>query len=106
MEKHTNNVEYVPTEEQETTVNFARSEQHATVWTNDITVMTKLNGMCEKSPDNYSVKSVTVSNVTGRELAKEYVIADKTLLSFRTAKITFSEEEKKKRAERLKGITR
>ena len=41
-------------EEQETTVNFSRDNDVATVWTNDNTVVTKLSKIVEKNPDEWS----------------------------------------------------
>ena len=94
----------IPLTDQETVISYGRTEDYAMVWTNDKTVMTKLDRLCERSPDNYICTEV------GRMLNgdgitdKQYKIMDKGLLSFRSnrVKIELTEEQKAERAERLR----
>lgn len=92
----------MPTEEQETVINFTREDDTCFVWTSDKTVMTKLDKLCSASPGYYKV--VDVSIIDGCVAAKEYQITDKSLLSFRTKKATreMTEEQKRAVAERLR----
>ena len=83
----------VPTGEQETTISFSRDERFAIVWTNDRTMITKLDRMCEKSPENYECID------TGCVLDKRYRINDKGLISFRSGRIQLTEEQRKQRAD-------
>lgn len=87
-------------EEQETTINFCRTEKGFNVWTSDRTVMTKLDKLCNSSPMNY--KLVNVGKIDGQIADKEYIVTDKKLLSFRAGKRALSDEQKAKLAERAK----
>lgn len=91
----------IPTQEQETTINFSRTDDICIVWTSDKTVMTKLDRLCNTS-DNYEV--IKVGKVDGAIVDKEYQIKDKSLISFRSAKkvCNLTEEQKKTYAERFK----
>ena len=93
----------VSLEEQETTINFCRTEEAAEVWTSDRTVMTRLDKLCETAPDNYRLKEVGKDRA-GYLLCKTYVIKDKGLLSFRSARIKreLTEEQRANYAERFK----
>lgn len=73
-------------EEQETIINFPRNSSKAIVWTSDTTVMTKLDRLCEKS-DAYKLVDVGKALLGGEVLSKEYEVADKSLVSFRSKKI-------------------
>lgn len=92
----------IPINEQETTINFSRDEQGLELWTNDSTVITKMDKLCEKAPNYY--KLVSVSKIDGEIVDKAYEVSDKTLLSFRSGKIILSEEQKQQRAERMKKM--
>ena len=103
MEEATiNNGVYVPLEEQETHINYSRLEKFCTIWTSDSTTITKLDKLCESSPDYY--KLVNVGKYKGKVVNKEYQIADKTLISFRSGKIKreLTEEQRKALSERAK----
>lgn len=90
-------------EEQETVIQFNRTDAHATIYTSDSTIMTKLDRLCDSAPDNY--KLTRVDTVEGKTIAKFYSLADKTRISFRTKKVerNFTDEEKQKMAERLRN---
>ena len=88
-------------EEQETCISFSRTDNDCIVWTSDSTTMTKLNKLCEIAPEVYRVRAV--GYYKGKIVHKEYVISDKTLISFRTKKTTreLTEEQKQKRKDIL-----
>lgn len=81
--------------EQEVCINFMRDEDFATIYTSDTTYMTKLDKLCNTSPDMYSLISDT-----GR--GKTYRLEDKTLISFRAKKRELSEEQKIAAGERMR----
>lgn len=81
--------------EQEVHINFMRDEDFATIYTSDTTYMTKLDKLCNSSPDMYSL----ISN-TG--IGKTYRVEDKTLISFRAKKRELSEEQKIAASERMR----
>lgn len=93
-------------EEQETTINFSRTQDAVDVWTSDKTVMTKLDKLCISAPDFYKlVAEHRAQDDVGAITSKEYRISDKRMLSFRSMKRTYNltEEQKRKRAEQLNG---
>lgn len=94
----------IPLDEQETTISFGRTDAHAIVWTNDKTVMTKLDKLCEASPENYECIEVGKSREDGLVMDKRYRIKDKSLLSFRSKKIKreMTDEQRAEIAERFK----
>lgn len=81
--------------EQEVCINFMRDEDFATIYTSDTTYMTKLDKLCNLSPDMYSLTADT-----GR--GKTYRVEDKTLISFRAKKKELSEEQKIAAGERMR----
>lgn len=91
----------VPTEEQETTINFSRADKTAHIWTSDTTVMTRLDKLCETAPEYYQLKKA--GKVDGSVVDKDYIMTDKSLISFRSGKrnMELTEEQKKEIAERL-----
>ena len=93
-------------EEQETVINFPRREKFATVWTSDTTIMTKLDGLCEKS-DQYTLVETGKSILGGEIISKTYRVEDKTLISFRAKKMEreakpMTDEQRLAMIERLK----
>ena len=89
----------IPINEQETTINIYRDRSECDIWTSDTTMMTKLDRLCEKSPQYY--KLVEVGNISGVITDKDYRIKDKSLISFRSGKVVLSDEQKQERAERM-----
>lgn len=89
--------------EQETTINFSRTEETVDIWTSDTTMMTKLDRLCEIAPETYK-KTKEHKSEEGRLLSKEYQITDKTLLSFRTVKRVLTDEQKEKQRERMRAL--
>ena len=91
-------------EEQETTINFSRTQDAVDVWTSDKTVMTKLDKLCNSAPDFYKlIAEHRAQDDVGAITSKEYRISDKRMLSFRSMKRNLTEEQKRERAERLNG---
>ena len=93
-------------EEQETVINFPRRENYAIVWTSDTTVMTKLDGLCEKS-EQYILVETGRSKLGGEVISKTYKIKIKSLVSFRAKKMerepkSLTDEQKLAMIERLK----
>ena len=73
-------------EEQETVINFSRTDGYATVWTSDTTVMNKLDKLCERS-DLYDLVDTGKSILDGEITSKTYRVKDKSLVSFRAKKM-------------------
>lgn len=95
----------VSLEEQETHINWCRTEDGAEVFTTDRTTMTKLDRMCKEHPENYQCIRVDKFADNGELADKVYRIKDKTLISFRGAKMTkeLTEEQRNAIAERFKA---
>ena len=83
----------VPTDEQETVIQFDRNGTVCHVYTTDPTMMTKLDKVHKRVKQDY---------VNGKPIAAYYEF-DKRLLSFRSKvmKKNLSDEEKKKAREQL-----
>lgn len=90
-------------DEQETTISFSRDNKEVDVWTSDTTMMTKLDRLCENSPNEYKCIEVCRS-LDGLLANKRYTIKNKKLVSFRsgTVKREMTEEQRAKAAERLR----
>lgn len=87
----------IPVSEQETVIQFGRDDEYATLCTSDRTMMTKLDRLCEKSPEYYSL--------TDKNSAfKTYKIADKGLISLRQKKREMTEEAKTAASNRFKQM--
>lgn len=82
--------------EQETNILYMRDEDFAEIYTSDSTQMTRLDKLCETSPEYYSLIADT-----GR--GKTYRLSNKTLISFRVKKKEMSDEQRKATGERLKA---
>lgn len=89
-------------DEQETTISFSRTENKVDIWTNDRTMITKLDALCESCPTMY-ISTRTGKNNDGETMDKSYKIMDKSMISFRTKKrtIQLTDEQRAERAERL-----
>lgn len=98
----------IPLNEQETTISFSRDGEEVDIWTNDRTMITKLDKLCESSPTMYRCTSVGYSmQYKGEILDKQYKCADKSLISFRPKKrvcAPLTDEQKEKRAEQLRAL--
>lgn len=89
-----NNKMTVPINEQETHVYYMRDEKFAKVYTSDSTQITRFDKLCKTNPDMY-----TLIEDTGR--GKMYLIADKSLVSFRATKRQYTQEQKEEMRQRL-----
>lgn len=94
---------WVPLDEQETTVQFSRIGDAATIWTSDATVMTKLDKLVGKS-SQWTLKEEKHPSGSDNVVAKRYE-TNKKLITFRannTAKRKLTEEQRAECAERLR----
>lgn len=85
---------FVPTDEQETVIQFDRSGTTCHVYTTDSTMMTKLDKIHKRVRQDY----------VNRKPIAAYYEFDKKLLSFRSKipKRTLTDEQKKAASERLR----
>lgn len=83
--------------EQETTINFARQDGYATIWTSDRTVMTRLDKLVKESPEYWRLQEEACDKF-GELISKTYRLQDKRLISFRKARMVLSDEAKEARA--------
>ena len=83
----------IPTEEQETVIQFSRHGPEAIIDTTDSTMINKLNKLVEKSA-HYSLIETHVAK--GEEIGRKYLVDDKTMISFRSTKKseTLTEDQK------------
>lgn len=86
----------VPTDEQETVIQFDRNSDTCTVYTTDSTMMTKLDKIHKRVKQNYA---------NGKPIAAYYEF-NKKLITFRSKRktMTMNEEQKKASAKRLKKL--
>lgn len=82
--------------EQETNILYTCDRDYAEIYTSDSTQMTRLDKLCHKNPDMYSLIADT-----GR--GKTYRVEDKTLISFRAKKKEVSEEQRSDAGKRMKA---
>ncbi len=90
-------------EEQETHVNFSRGDSRAEIYTSDTTMMTKLNKLVNLQDTEWKLERESRVQGSGELIGKTYSCPVE-FISFRTKRIsrTYSEEEKKLIAERLR----
>ena len=93
-----------PLDEQETTISFGRTDELADVWTNDRTMITKLDKLCESAPEYYKCIEVGKAMNDGGIMNKRYKI-DKSMLSFRSkkSKPNLTEEQRERLREQMKA---
>ena len=92
--------------EQETTISFSRTGKQADIWTSDMTMCSKLDRLCEESPEYYKCIEVGKS-LDGELVNKRYLVSSKKLISLRArpaAGRVYTEEEKAVLRERLKKM--
>ena len=89
-------------EEQETTIHFMRDEKYATIYTTDRTSITKFDKLCNEAPEYYQL--VKTDTIKGKICGKTYKLTDKSMVSLRTKKREYTEEQKNAMSERLKKI--
>ena len=88
-------------EEQETVIQYSRTDKEATIYTSDSTVMTKLDKLCVSAPEYYKLDREETQD--GKVVGKFYKLADKTRISFRKNKTerVLTEEQKQRLADNL-----
>lgn len=91
------NYYFIPVAEQECVINFMRNEDFAIISTSDSTMKTKLDKLCEESPEYYSL-------IEENSYYKTYRLTDKSLISFRKKKKEMSDEMKNAASERFKEL--
>jgi hypothetical protein len=89
----------IPIEEQETTISYCRDSKVAKIWSNDRTVWTKLDKLCNKSTEYACIEEQ--KDRDGDVIAKVYIIRNKGLISFRSAKKVLTEAQRELAKERL-----
>ena len=97
----------IPLNEQETTISFSRDSEQVDIWTNDRTMITKLDKLCKSSPAMYRCKHVGYSTREHEVMDKQYVCSDKSLLSFKPKKrqcAPLTDEQKAERVQRLRAL--
>ena len=91
--------------EQETVINFYRTDDRMSIYTSDQTMITKLMKLLKKSEQNEEAGYILVreEKMNGRVVAIE-VTAPKKFLSFKTMtrKMDLTDEERRALAERLR----
>ena len=92
------NIDYIPIDEQETTISISRDRDEAHIWTSDQTMITKLDKMVAINPGVYVVHDTT-ENEDGRVLVREYRMP-KRLVSFRSP----IKQSEAGRLQRLKNV--
>ena len=91
---------FVSLEEQETTISWSRDSKAVKIWSSDRTVWTKLDKICKKSTEYACVEEQ--KDKDGDICAKVYLIKDKNLITFRSAKKVLTEAQREMARERFK----
>lgn len=88
----------VPTAEQETVIRYSRTEPTAIIWTNDTTVITKLDKL---------YKCIDSTTCGGKVSSKTYE-CPKKLISFRSKVVTreLTEEQKAEASARMRNLNK
>lgn len=88
---------HIPISEQETVIQISRDSDRMKIWTTDTMMMTRLDKLVETS-DLYEL--CREGKMDGEVVDKEYS-APKSMLTFRSKKVTMTEEQRAKNAEKL-----
>lgn len=89
---------FVNLEEQETVINFSRTEDKAILYTSDRTWMTKMDKLVKLNPLMFKV-------IEENEISKKYEFP-KSLLTVRKGHVNLTEEQRAERSERMKRAAR
>lgn len=91
-------------EEQETVVNYSRTDERASIYTSDSTVMTKLNKLVETAGADWKLDEI-IKDRDGVEVARNYS-CPKKYISYRSKSVTreLTEEQRKEQSERMKAM--
>lgn len=87
----------LPRSEQEVSISFMRDDKYAIIYASDTTYITKLDKLCDISPDIYSV-------IETSKWGKTYRCEDKKLIGFRAKHREVSDEAKQAMSERMKKV--
>lgn len=90
----------IPLSEQETTISYCRDSSVAKVWSSDRTVWTRLDKLCSRSTEYACIEEQ--KDRDGDVIAKVYLIKNKGLISFRSAKKVMTEAQRELARERLR----
>lgn len=92
----------VSADEQETTINYGRTDKEAELYTSDNTVLTKIKNMFDNNDCEWKLKDV-VKDQKGNVVGVFFVVPKKLIsLRAKTVKSSLTEEQKRAAAERLK----
>lgn len=91
---------FVSLPEQETTINYSRDSKTVKIWSSDRTVWTKLDKLCTRSTEYACLEEQ--KDKDGDVIAKVYLLKNKGLLSFRSAKKVMTDAQKELARERLR----
>lgn len=94
----------VPADEQETTINYGRTDKEAEIYTSDNTVLTKIKNMFNSDSCEWKLKDI-VKDQEGN-IVGVFFIVPKKLISLRakTVKSNLTDEQRRAAAERLKKL--
>lgn len=96
----------VSADEQETTINYGRTDKEAEVYTSDNTVLTKIKNMFNNNDCQWKLKDV-VRDQEGNIVGVFFVVPKKLIsLRAKTVKSNLTDEQKRAAAERLKNFHR
>ena len=92
----------VSADEQETTINYGRTDKEAEVYTSDNTVLTKIKNMFNSDDCEWKLKDV-VKDQEGNVVGVFFIVSKKLIsLRAKTVKSSLTDEQKRAAAERLK----
>ena len=93
----------VSADEQETTINFSRTDKEAEIYTSDNTVLTKIKNMFSSDDCEWKLKNV-VKDRKGNVVSVFFSVPKKLIsLRAKTVKSSLTDEQKQAAAERLKN---
>ena len=93
----------VSADEQETTINFSKTDKEAEVYTSDNTVLTKIKNMFSSDDCEWKLKNV-VKDRKGNVVSVFFSVPKKLIsLRAKTVKSNLTDEQKQAAAERLKN---
>lgn len=92
----------VSADEQETTINYGRTDKEAEVYTSDNTVLTKIKNMFNSDGCEWKLKDV-VKDQDGNVVGVFFIVLKKLIsLRAKTMKSNLTDEQRRAAAERLK----
>lgn len=93
----------VSADEQETTINYGRTDKEAEVYTSDNTVLTKIKNMFSSDDCEWKLKDVVVKDQEGNIVGVFFSVPKKLIsLRAKTVKSSLTDEQRRAAAERLK----